>query len=45
MNSAKKGKANDYLANIVTRYLKEKEEYVKYMVNSPICDREQEEEK
>ena len=29
-------KKNAYLENISTRYLKEKEEYVKYMVNSPI---------
>jgi len=43
INSGKKGKQNNYLANIVTRYLKEKEEYVKYMVKSPICDKEQEE--
>lgn len=40
---AKKMKRNEYLENITTRYLKEKEEYVKYMVNSPICDKEQEE--
>lgn len=39
----KNKKHDEYLANIVTRYLKEKEEYVKYMVNSPICDKEQEE--
>jgi len=43
INSGKKGKKNQYLANIVTRYLKEKEEYVKYMVKSPICDKDQEE--
>jgi len=43
LNPGKKGKANDYLANIVTRYLNEKEEYVKYMVKSPICDKEREE--
>lgn len=36
-------KNDEYLENITTRYLKEKEEYVKYMVNSPICDKEQEE--
>lgn len=41
----KKGKPNNYLANIVTRYLKEKEEYVKYMVKTPICVKRQEEEK
>lgn len=36
-------KNDEYLENITTRYLKEKEEYVKYMVNSPICDKKQEE--
>ena len=41
--SGKKGRANKYLADIVTRYLREKEEYVKYMVKSPICVKEQEE--
>ena len=45
ISSSKKGKTNEYLANITTRYLREKEEYIKYMVNSPICDKEQEEEK
>ena len=37
------GKLDSYLENIVTRYLREKEEYVKYMVNAPICDKNQEE--
>ena len=45
INPVKKGKVNEYLANISTRYLREKEEYVKYMVNTPICDKEQGEEK
>ena len=45
MITNKKGKSNEYLANITTRYLKEKEEYIKYMVNSPVCDKDQEEEK
>jgi len=45
INSAKKMSTDNRLANIVTRYLKEKEEYVKYMVKSPICDKDQEEKK
>lgn len=38
-----RGKKNKYLENITTRYLGEKEEYIKYMVNSPICNNGQEE--